>query len=227
MIETFASSLIRLTRREWLAAGLAAAALAAVPQAALAGSVEEAVSELQRDWEVVRYQTPPGEREKRFEALAAKAHKVSESNPARAEPLVWEGIIVSSLAVERGGLGALSLAKQAKGLYEAAMRIDGTVLDGSAYNSLGVLYYKVPGWPVGFGDKNKAKELLQKALTVNPDGVDPNYFYGEYLVETRQPQEAVAYLERALHAPARPGRQVADAGRREEARALLEKAKAH
>ena len=35
---------------------------------------------------------------------------------------------------------------------------------GSAYTSLGTLYFKVPGWPVGFGDEEKAEELLRKAL---------------------------------------------------------------
>ncbi|WP_206168886.1 hypothetical protein [Variovorax beijingensis] len=214
-------------QRRWLIGIAAAAALgAALPRAAFAAGVDDAVVELQHDWEAIRYQTPAAEREKRFEALAAKARKVSETYPGRAEPLVWEGIIVSSWAGERGGLGALGLVKQAKALYEAAIAIDGNVLDGSAYNSLGVLYYKVPGWPVGFGDKAKAKELLQKALALNPKGIDPNFFYGEYLVEVRQPDQAVAYLERALQAPPRPGRQVADSGRRDEARQLLEKARA-
>jgi len=148
---------------------------------------------------------------------------VSEAYPDRSEPLVWEGIIVSSWAGEKGGLGALGLVKQARALYEQAIRIDGNALDGSAYNSLGVLYYKVPGWPVGFGDKAKARELLQKALAINPKGIDANFFYAEYLLEIRQPEEAVTYLERALQAPARAGRQIADAGRREEARQLLDK----
>lgn len=193
---------------------------------ASAGSVDDAVAELQSDWEQIRYQAPAAEREKRFEALAAKARKVSEGAPGRAEPLVWEGIIVSSWAGEKGGLGALGLVKQAKALYEQAIQIDGNALDGSAYNSLGVLYYKVPGWPVGFGDKAKARELLAKALTINPKGIDANYFYGEYLLETKQPDQAMAYLERALQAPARPGRMLADAGRRDEAKALLDKARA-
>ena len=121
----------------------------------------------------------------------------------------------------------MSLVKQAKGLYEQAIQIDGRALEGSAYNSLGVLYYKVPGWPVGFGDKAKAKELLQKALAINPQGVDANFFYGEYLVETKHADEAVSYLERALQAPPRPGRQIADSGRHEEVRALLAKIKAN
>ena len=202
-------------------------ALAFAIPLAWAAPVDDAVAELQREWEVTRYQAPAAERQKRFEALAARAHQVSEAHAGRAEPLVWEGIIVSSLAGEKGGLGALSLVKQAKALYEQAIQIDGNVLDGSAYNSLGVLYYKVPGWPVGFGDKKKARELLQKALAINPKGIDPNYFFAEYLVESKQAEEAVPYLERALQAPPRPGRPIADQGRKEEAKALMEKVKGH
>jgi tetratricopeptide (TPR) repeat protein len=204
--------------------GLLALAMA-LPLAAWAAPVDDAVAELQRDWEVIRYQTPAAEREKRFEALAAKAHQTSLTYAGRAEPLVWEGIITSSLAGEKGGLGALGLVKQAKANYEQAIQTDPKALDGSAYNSLGVLYYKVPGWPLGFGDKAKAADLLLKALAINPQGIDPNFFYGEYLVETNHADQAVTYLERALAAPPRPGRTVADTGRRDEARALLAKLK--
>jgi hypothetical protein len=130
-------------RRHLLSLGLTLACAALVPLPASAAPVDDAVTALQRDWEVIRYQTPASEREKRFEALAAKAHETSTRFPGRAEPLVWEGIIVSSLAGERGGLGALGLVKQAKGLYEQAIEIDAKALEGSAYNSLGVLYYKV------------------------------------------------------------------------------------
>lgn len=221
------AELLTTSRRQWLMSlAVLASVTALIPKAAHAAGADEAVVELQHDWEVIRYQTPQAERERRFEALAAKARKVSEAYPDRAEPLVWEGIIVSSWAGEKGGLGALGLVKQAKGLYESAIAINGNVLDGSAYNSLGVLYYKVPGWPVGFGDKAKAKEFLQKALALNPKGIDPNFFYAEYLVEIKQPEQAMPYLERALQAPPRPGRQVADSGRREEVRALMEKIKA-
>lgn len=197
-----------------------------LPLAARADAVEEAVINLQHEWEVIKYQTANVEREKRYEALAAKAHQVSESYPGRGEPLIWEGIITASWAGDKGGLGALGLVKQAKALYESAIRIDGNVLDGSAYTSLGVLYYKVPGWPVSFGDKDKARDLLQKGLSLNPKGIDPNYFYGELLSETRHPDEALSYLERALQAPPRPGRQISDAGRRDEVRALMAKIKA-
>ena len=219
---------LRARRRLLLAkaAGTLAGIAAMLPVAAHAATVEESVVELQHDWEVIKYQTPAAEREKRFEALATQAHRVSESFAGRAEPLIWEGIIVASWAGEKGGLGALSLVKRAKALYESAIQIDGSALEGSAYASLGVLYYRVPGWPLGFGDKDKARELLQKALTLNPKGIDPNFFYGELLSETKQPAEAVTFLERALQAPPRPGRQISDTGRREEIRVLIEKIKA-
>jgi tetratricopeptide (TPR) repeat protein len=205
---------------------LVAATAALWATATLAAPVDDEVARLQHEWEVVKYKTPAAQQEKQYEALAEQAGKVVAAHPGRAEPLVWQGIIVSSLAGARGGLGALGLAKQAKAQYEEALKIAPAALDGSAYNSLGVLYYKVPGWPIGFGDKAKAKELLLKALALNPGGIDPNFFYGEYLVETGKAAEAVPYLERALAAPARPGRELADAGRREEVKALLAKVRA-
>lgn len=225
-IAAFSHPLSAGTTRRRVALTFCAAAVMALSPVAWSATVEEAVVELQQGWETINYKTPAAEREKKFEALAGRAHKLSESFAGRPEPLVWEGIILSSWAGEKGGLGALSLVKQAKALYETAIQIDGNALDGSAYNSLGVLYYKVPGWPLGFGDKKKADELLQSALKLNPKGIDPNYFYGEFLLEQKKPAEAIPYLERALQAPARPGRQIADAGRREEARTLIDKARA-
>jgi tetratricopeptide (TPR) repeat protein len=212
------------SRRRVTTALFALAALALLP-VAQAATVEESVVELQQAWEVINYKTPAAEKEKKFEALAARAHKVTESFAGRAEPMVWEGIILSSWGGAKGGLGALGLVKQAKALYESAIQIDGNVLEGSAYNSLGVLYYKVPGWPIAFGDKAKAKELLQKALVINPKGIDANYFFADYLVEIGEPQKAVAHLEMVLQAAPRAGRQIADEGRRGEARELMEKVK--
>lgn len=189
--------------------------------AAWAAPVEQDVGQLQQAWDVIKYRKPVNEQERLYEQLAQQAADVVKANPGRAEPLIWHGIIVSSLAGARGGLGALGLVKQARAQYEEALKIAPDALAGSAYNSLGVLYYKVPGWPIGFGDKAKAKELLQKALAINPDGIDPNYFYAEYLIETDRAAEAVPFLEKAIAAPPRAGREVADAGRREEARQLL------
>ncbi len=144
-------------------------------------------------------------------------------DPKAAELHVWNGIVLSTWAGAKGGLGALDLVKQAKAEFERAIEIDPRALDGSAYTSLGSLYYQVPGWPIGFGDDAKAEALLKKALTLNPDGIDPNYFYGDFLQRQKRYAEARVALERALAAPDRPGRATADAGRRAETRQLLER----
>ena len=188
-------------------------------------AMPQGVEELQHEWARIKYKMPQEERAAAFEALAHKAEEVSAKNTGRAEPLVWEAIILSSEAGERGGLGALSLVKKARGLLEQAEKIQPDALHGSIYTSLGSLYYQVPGWPVGFGDDDKARSYLQKALAVNPNGIDPNYFYGDFLMEQKDYQGAVKAFEKALAAPPRPTRQVADAGRRSEIQAALARAR--
>ena len=192
---------------------------------AVADPVEEALRPIQDEWAVIKYRTPEKQQEARYHALAQQAHKLAEAHPGRAEPLVWEGIALSSEAGAKGGLSGLSLVKAAKDKLEQALKRDERTLKGSAWTSLGTLYYKVPGWPIGFGDKAKAEEMLNKAVALNPDGIDPNFFRGDYLFERARYGEALKSLETALHAPARPGRELADSGRHQEIQALLAKAR--
>jgi tetratricopeptide (TPR) repeat protein len=182
---------------------------------------------IQQDWARINYQAADDDRKAaEFEALEKRAAAFVAANPGRAEPLIWQGIVLSTWAGAKGGLGALGLAKRARQPLEAALKIDPNALDGSAYTSLGTLYSKVPGFPAGFGDDDKAEQLLKAALKVNPDGIDPNYFYGEFLLDEDRHAEAVTYLTKALAASPRPNRELADKGRRAEAEALLAKARA-
>ena len=199
---------------------LIAFALLALPLAALAG-LDEEVRTLQDDWAQIKYQRPAAEQEKAFAELARSADAVRARYPGRAEPQIWYGIIVASHAGARGGLGALSLVKEAKKALELALENDARALDGSAYTSLGSLYYQVPGWPIGFGSDDKARELLQKALAINPDGIDPNYFLGDFLYRKGDYAAAREALQKALKAPPRPERALADQGRRKEIESLL------
>lgn len=186
---------------------------------------DSAIRPIQNAWAEIKYQIPEKQQAARYHALAEQAGQLAAAQPNNAEVLIWQGIVLSSEAGAKGGLGALPIAKAAKQQLEAALELDGSALNGSAYTSLGTLLYKVPGWPIGFGDKKRAEQLLKKALTIDPTGIDPNYFYAEYLHERERHAEALRHLDSALKAPARPGRELADAGRRKEVQNLIAKVK--
>ncbi|WP_461480908.1 tetratricopeptide repeat protein [Porticoccus sp.] len=194
----------------------AAATLFALPANNLWAGVNEDISSLQHRWAEVNYQLQGKAQVAAFESLTADADRVVSTYPGDAAPLIWRGIIKSTHAGAKGGLGALGLAKSSKADLEAAMEIDPQALDGSAYTSLGTLYFNVPGWPIGFGDDKKAEELLRKALTINPNGIDSNYFFGDYLLKQKRYAEAKNYLLKARNAPPRPSRPLADSGRQQE-----------
>lgn len=208
-------SIIKTSAYAFVGVLLAAAVHAATP--------DEVIRPIQDQWAEIKYHSPEKQQAEQYEALAQKSRQIAEANPGMAEALIWEGIVISSQAGARGGLGALSLAKEARQRFEDALKINDKALHGSAYTSLATLYAKVPGWPIGFGDKAKAEELFKKSLAINPDGIDPNFFYGEYLAERDRAPEARQYLEAALKAAPRPGRELADSGRRQEIKALLVK----
>lgn len=195
--------------------------LGSLPAFALSEQGQQQLQQLQGRWAEINYQLPEKQREVAFAKLAEQAQQAVKAEPDAAELLIWRGIILSTQAGAKGGLGALSLVKQAKASLEQALAADPKALAGSAYTSLGSLYYQVPGWPLGFGDDEKAEAMLKQALALNPAGIDPNYFYGDFLQRNKRYAEAKDALEKALQAPDRPGRASADAGRRAEARQLL------
>ncbi|WP_154224381.1 hypothetical protein [Marinicella rhabdoformis] len=187
-------------------------------------SLTEEVKQIQSQWAEVNYLPEGDAKEKAFEQLAQAATKVALKKENQPEALIWEGIVYSSYAGAKGGLGALSLAKHAKKSYEAAINMNGDVLNGSAYTSLGVLYSKVPGWPIGFGSDKKALKNLEKGLKMNPNGIDSNYFYAEFMFEEEDDYvRAKKHLKKAQMAEPRADRPKADQGRHNEIEQLMAK----
>jgi tetratricopeptide (TPR) repeat protein len=176
------------------------------------------VREIQSEWARLYYLDEfLNKNFRELQALSQQADTLAEQHPQNAEVLVWDAIVLSTLAEKKGGLGALGLVKQAKHQLEQAETIDPEVLGGSVYASLGSLYSKVPGWPIGFGDDEKAEQYFKKALAINPQGLDINYFFAEYLVDQGEEIQALEHLELALQAEPMVDRPVADQGRRQQA----------
>ena len=175
------------------------------------------VREIQSEWARLYYLDEfLNNNYRELQALARQANRVAQDHPQSAEALVWDAIVLSTLAEKKGGLGALSLVKEAKLKLEKAEAIDPEVLGGSVYASLGSLYSKVPGWPIGFGNDTKAEKYFRKALAINPQGLDINYFFAEYLVDQGNDVMALEHIERALQAAPMADRPLADQGRRQQ-----------
>ena len=169
-------------------------ALASQPSLALSPAGKSSLRQIQTRWAEINYQLPAAQREAAFARLASEAESAVAGEPQAAELHIWHGIVLSTWAGAKGGLGALSLVKQAKAELEEAIELDPQALDGSAYTSLASLYYQVPGWPIGFGDEDKAEALFKQALALNPNGIDPNYFHGDFLLRQKRYAEARAAL---------------------------------
>jgi tetratricopeptide (TPR) repeat protein len=212
-----------MKRRNNLATALAALVMAMLPASAHAGVTEE-VKAINDGWAHIVYEVRGSSTQtKALDALAKEASKVVARYPGKAEPLLWQGIVTSEQANRANIFHKLGLATRAKDIIAKAYAIDPKAADGGAAMSLGVLYYKVPGSPIGFGDDDRARRLLKEALALDPNGLDANYFYGDYLLDQGDKKSAAAFLHKALQAPHDKSRPVWDAGRRREVKALLAK----
>jgi tetratricopeptide (TPR) repeat protein len=198
----------------------AAVILAAGP--VLADSFDDGLASIQNEWAAANYQTTDkAARSSAFLALVQHAAEFSTQHPERAEAVAWEGIVLSTYAGEVSAMSAMKFAKAARAALERAEKLDADALDGGIYASLGALYSKVPGGFVGFGDDELAAEYFERALAIDADNIDNNFFYGEFLVDQGDYAHAVGVLEHALAAPPVTERPVFDAGRRAEIKQLL------
>jgi tetratricopeptide (TPR) repeat protein len=182
-------------------------------------SMNSALLQLALDWEHIKFEvTDKDVQERQMAALADRAGTVVERYPGRPEPAIWQAILISeqaSMASENGSpFKALGFAKHAREILEPITKQYPAVLDAGAPTSLGVLYYRVPGFPVAFGDKAKAKELLQEAVKYAPDGLDANYFYGDFLYDQHEYPAAAQVFKHALSLPPHPDRPIWDKSRR-------------
>jgi tetratricopeptide (TPR) repeat protein len=201
-------------------------ALSASPSFALGQSMSEQVRQINDGWAHITYEVRGSSHQtSALDQLAQQAALLVARYPNQAEPLLWQGIVVSEQANRANIFHKLSLATHARDIIARAYALNPKVANGGAAMSLGVLYFKVPGSPLGFGDKERARRLLREALAQDPDGLDANYFYGDFLLDQGDKPGARAYLQRALRARHDAGRPVWDAGRRREAQALLNEAR--
>lgn len=216
-MRTLSISTIPLSRSIIAAAISCTLALSSITATAYEGEIFA----LKNRWENTVTNMPANERESTLKALAGEVERLAEQNSNEADVLVWQGIILASYARERGGLGALGTAGDARDALEKAIELDAQGLNGSAYVTLGALYDRAPGRPIGFGNSDTAERMFQRALEIRPDGIDVNYYYAAFLKEEGNEEAAREHAQRAVNGTARESRQLSDEALRQDAKALL------
>ena len=133
--------------------GLALACLMTGPALASNNKAMDAdIHSVELQWEHIKFDEDGSPNQfAHIDALANFTASLVQKYPGRVEPLIWEGIITSEEAGMANTLSAMGYAKKAKAVLEAAYQKDPAALDAGAPTSLGVLYYRVPGFPFGFG----------------------------------------------------------------------------
>lgn len=189
---------------------------------ALAAPAEEIVK-LRTDWAKAKYETPHNQQLAALERVISEADALNSKYPNDPEVMVWYATALSSFAQLKGGVGVLPRVKKARGLLEEALTKQPRVENGFGFGVIGAMYARVPGWPVAFGDKKKARKFLETYLKIDPKGSDSNYYYGDFLVDIGEYDAGRKHLEIAKNAPIRKGYEIQDKGRKSEIEASLAK----
>ncbi|MBI3851333.1 MAG: hypothetical protein HY298_13815 [Verrucomicrobia bacterium] len=69
-------------------------------------------------------------------------------------------------------LGALKIVEEMEREFKAARDLDSRFDFAGPERNLGLLYRDAPGWPLSIGNRNKARQHLQKAVELSPDFPD-------------------------------------------------------
>lgn len=186
-----------------------------------ASDLSTSIASLESEWAAAYYQNDEAGQKQAYPILLDKAVELVKRYPNAAEPKIWQATIMATNANFESSLTALSTLEAAKELLEQAINENSLALDGAAYVTLGTLYYMVPGWPVSFGDNQVAEQLLKISLKINPNGIDANYFYADYLLRQDRAGEAENYFRKAAQAPIRKQQIFADTQLQNEARLAL------
>lgn len=158
------------------------------------------LANLQQQWANTRYQTAGDLRQQQLTVLVKQADNLTQQYNTSADAYLWAGIIRGSLAEAINSMESLSLVKAAKLNLEKSIELNPDTEESYALGVLGLMYAKVPGWPLAFGDNATAAELLSKGIAQHPEGMNINYHYASYLFEQGHYQDALTYINKAQQA---------------------------
>lgn len=110
-------------------------------------------------------------RDKEREQIANRGITVCRALIARSPKLpaghYYLGMNLGQLARTKS-LGALKLVEEMEHEFETTVGLDANFDFAGPHRNLGLLYYEAPSWPASIGSKSKARQHLERAVTLSP-----------------------------------------------------------
>jgi len=166
-----------------------------------ANAIIPQIGKIESQWATIYYAKNTSEHKQEYSTLLRNITNLLKQHPESVELMIWQAITISTHAAFESPFTALNSINKAKNILELAINKKPNALDGAAFVTLGTLYYMTPGWPISFGDQNKAGKLLRTALKINPHDIDSNYFYADYLLSINKIDQASRHFTLALKPP--------------------------
>ena len=188
---------------------------------AFSSSIIREINKIESEWAQIYYSQNDQEQKDAYPKLIDKTNQLITKHPKSVELSIWKAILISTNAEFENPFTALKSINIAKNLLESSIQKQPKALDGAAFVVLGTLYYMTPSWPISFGNQSKAEQLLKKGLEMNPNSIDANYFYADYLLSKNKIKKASKYFKLALNTPVRSTQQYADKQLKNEALTAL------
>jgi tetratricopeptide (TPR) repeat protein len=199
-------------------------ALTCLSANAFAQELKNDLTALVREFDAVQFEMPAGhDKFQAFEVLLRRADEVKRKFPGRAEPLCWEGWVLAAQSETIQDLSMLDKRAEAMSKLQAAVAIDPNVYNGAPHLSLGDLEFlgSLFPFPLTYGGKETARTHYQKALEMNPEGLETNLHFAHFLYSTKDFEGAFKHASAAANAPPMQGRIQADKVLRKEAARLV------
>ena len=192
-----------------------------LPYLSFANEFDRIVQAIEAKWAKIYFSVEIRDKENAYTRLLNKTAEFAKQTHDSPELMFWQATIIASRAEHQNPIEALAAIHKAQDLLIKTINIKPDTLDGSALITLGSLYYQAPGWPIAFGDDNKAEQYLKKGLQINPQGIESNFYYGQYLLNKDQPDKAIEYFKTALNGPIRKEQEFADSSLKEKIKKIM------
>ncbi|GJL76578.1 TRAP transporter TatT component family protein [Nitrosomonas sp.] len=172
--------------------------------AQLAQSTQDAtvMAELARlEYANAEVETEKSKRIELYKICIDTADKALAVNPDEVGALYWKAIAMGKLSEETGILNALRMTRAMERLFLRVIALDENYGHAGGHKALGRMYYKLPGFPISFGSKEKALFHLKRAYELYPNDIIVRSFYAELLFDMGQKHEARKHAEFILTMP--------------------------